>query len=255
MLRTTSATWVALCSLLLSGPFALADREVGIQFKTPTLGCTVSIDHVWRVGGELWVVSSIPPQLGGFTAIGHARAKVTVDADKEARVRHFVIGKDWNWWKGDRAEFVSSVEDLKARMKKDGKKIDAVLHPVKHTVPDVLNLTMADSDRSRCEVVIDEKGSWGVRRRPFACRSANASPCAMTATVRVVVVSSTRGIRWQGYKATRWPKWAQPRRLRSRRDGMGRDTARPRLKPSDQAPPRYASRSATRAPTRPSPSG
>ena len=130
MHRTIVLTFAASCLLLISQSSAIAEIEVRIQFKAPTLGRSVKIGHVWKVGDELWAISTVPPQRGfGATAIGTAKDSVKVAADKKAKVRHFVVGKDWNWWDGDKAEFIKSVGELKEKMKKDGKKIDAVLYP------------------------------------------------------------------------------------------------------------------------------
>ena len=137
MSRTAILSLAVVGFVLLAHSSAQADRDIGIQFKTPTLGRKVRINQVWKVGDELWVISSIAPQRGaGLTAIGTAKDSVRVSADKKVKVRHFVIGKNWNWWDGDKAEFIKSVEALKEQMKKDDKKTDAVLYPTAKKKPD-----------------------------------------------------------------------------------------------------------------------
>ena len=115
-------------SIILAAATAGRAREISVTFQAPATNYSVQIQHAWLVGDEVWVVSQVGGGGGiGGAAITRVSDSVEVEAADDAAVRHFVIGRTWNWWDGDDATFAESVDALREQMETDGDEIDAVL--------------------------------------------------------------------------------------------------------------------------------
>lgn len=104
-------------------------RRIVVKCDAPATNYKIEIESVWRVGNELWAVSKISKigDLGG-AAITPVRDEVSVMADADLPLKHYISGKTWNWWEGVDCTFIDSKAALLKQMKKDGTKIDEVLH-------------------------------------------------------------------------------------------------------------------------------
>jgi len=72
--------------------------EIAVELTVPDAAWKVTIDEVYRVGDELWVISTIfrDPDVMGVQVISTVRASLKLDAP-ELPVKHFVTGKSWDW--------------------------------------------------------------------------------------------------------------------------------------------------------------
>jgi hypothetical protein len=92
-------------------------REVGITMDTPNPLWSIHFVKAKTVDGELWVLWQLKSKDGMAAAVissVSASAKILAgDLPDEAVVRHYVIGKRWNWEDPKaKAKYVSGEDDL-----------------------------------------------------------------------------------------------------------------------------------------------
>ena len=88
-------------------------REISIALTVPNPAWTLSIREVWIVGDELWVISRL-------TRVSDMAAQViTTVSDKitimtpNLPIKHYVVGKTWNWGGQGGHVFIESRDVLK----------------------------------------------------------------------------------------------------------------------------------------------
>jgi hypothetical protein len=117
MIRILLATLTAVATLT-SSAFA-EERKVKVEFDAPATNYGVTIQEVYRVGDELWVISTVSKQgdFGG-AAITRVSDEVAVEAPKDLKVVHKVLGKSWNWGEDTKTlQYVKSEKDLNKQLK------------------------------------------------------------------------------------------------------------------------------------------
>lgn len=112
-----------------------AASEVSISLQTPSPLWSIALKEARLVDGQICVLWQLKQQQGmGAMVISTATAKAmlnTTGIPADAAVRHYIMGKRWNWEdKGLKATFVDSEKDL-------GKKWTTarVIEPVKDQKP------------------------------------------------------------------------------------------------------------------------
>ena len=98
------AAIVTLCLVLLgtliadAGAAEAPDQKLTVQLTVPDSAWKIAIDAVHQVKGEIWVVSTVSrdPDLMGAAVISTVTATVKLDVG-DLPVKHFIIGKTWNW--------------------------------------------------------------------------------------------------------------------------------------------------------------
>lgn len=88
-------------------------REISVALEVPDAGWSIGIEGVYRVGDELWAVSRLT-RSGGMAAqvISTVQDSARVRAPAGLPVRHFVIGKTWNWENDVPYTFIESREEI-----------------------------------------------------------------------------------------------------------------------------------------------
>ena len=74
------------------------DRTITVEDQTPASNWRILISEIWMLGDDLVVVSEFSRRGDiGAAVITTVRDSVTVRAPKSLKVRHYVLGKKWNW--------------------------------------------------------------------------------------------------------------------------------------------------------------
>ena len=88
-------------------------REITVEIQAPDGGWSISIEKVYRVEEELWVISRLQRSPGmAIQQITTVSDRVEVAAPTHLTVRHWILGKTWNWENETDARFISSLDSL-----------------------------------------------------------------------------------------------------------------------------------------------
>ncbi|MGF1582289.1 MAG: hypothetical protein ACFCD0_23440 [Gemmataceae bacterium] len=97
-------------------------QKISITLTVPSSAESIRIAKVYQTKNELWVLSKVQRRGGfGLTVISKTQDSVKVKAPK-LPVKHFVLGKTWNWKKEKytylkkEAQFQKLVEKAKAKL-------------------------------------------------------------------------------------------------------------------------------------------
>ena len=119
-------TRLVLILLLVAAPVLAQDkakdtRTITISLTVPSSAEKIRIQEVYQTPKEIWVLSQVKGGGIGLAVISVTKDSVKVSASKELPVRHFVLGKRWNWKKENynylknRATFMKKVKEAKAK--------------------------------------------------------------------------------------------------------------------------------------------
>jgi hypothetical protein len=99
----------------------MTTAEVTISFAVPDLGWQLKIREFYQLSNEVAVVSvlSHTPDVAGM-AIGIVMDSVTIPLPK-LPIKHYVIGKTWNWENPEKIVFIKDLSPILKRMEKEGK--------------------------------------------------------------------------------------------------------------------------------------
>jgi len=106
-------TFFAFACFSLAGTWTQArESTVSVQLKVPDGGWKIRIDRVYQTSTHLLVVSKLERSRSlAIQVISQAKDSVKVKAPK-LPVRHFVLGKTWNWPNQEPVTFLSDPEEL-----------------------------------------------------------------------------------------------------------------------------------------------
>ncbi len=97
-------------------------RTIGIILTVPSSAEKIKIQEVYQTKNEIWVLSKVKRGSGfGLTVISKTKDSVKVKAPK-LPVKHFVVGKTWNWKKENytylknEAQFQKNVKKANAKL-------------------------------------------------------------------------------------------------------------------------------------------
>ena len=94
------------------------EKEITVKLTVPDAAWTLTINEVHMVGNELWVISTVSqnPDLMGAQVIStvHATLKLTAP---DLPVKHFIIGKTWNWKNEEPCTFIENLKQIEKELK------------------------------------------------------------------------------------------------------------------------------------------
>jgi hypothetical protein len=108
-----------LSALLFSTTVLAADeREITVTLTVPDAAWVIFINEVHDVKNEIWVISTVSrdPDMMGAQVISVVKASVKCAA-ADLPVKHFVIGKTWNWRNEEAYTFIKSIKELEKELK------------------------------------------------------------------------------------------------------------------------------------------
>mgnify|MGYP007059443338 CR=1 FL=1 len=120
--------FVVMCLLLagtacvcLASQASAAERTIKVEFDAPATNYLVRIQEVYRLADELWVISKVMldpnDEIGGDT-ITRVSEQITVEADEDLTVVHWIVGKDWNWGEDTKSlRYVADPAHVQAKLK------------------------------------------------------------------------------------------------------------------------------------------
>ena len=109
------------CSACISTPVnpseTVVDRNIEVRLKVPDMGWRIRIEEIHRMGGELWVISSLHRHPGMA-----AQAITTISDNIRMRlpdgpVQHVIVGKTWKWENREPYMFINDWEEIRSRLK------------------------------------------------------------------------------------------------------------------------------------------
>jgi len=89
------------------------EKQIEVRLKVPDATHIIAIDSVHEVNKEIWVVSTVSrdPDLMGAQVISTVTARVKVSV-ADLPVKHFVIGKTWNWKNEENYTFIKDLKQI-----------------------------------------------------------------------------------------------------------------------------------------------
>lgn len=105
--------------LLVSATLLAAEeREITVTLTVPDAAWEISIEEVHEVKNEIWVISTVSrnPDMMGAQVISVIKASVKC-ATADLPVKHFVIGKTWNWQNEEPYTFTKTRKELEKELK------------------------------------------------------------------------------------------------------------------------------------------
>lgn len=97
---------------------ASSELEITVKLTVPDAAWVISIDEIRKVNNEIWVISKVSrnPDVMGAQVISTIEASAVIDAI-DLHVRHFIIGKTWDWENEEPYTFIKSIEKLESKLK------------------------------------------------------------------------------------------------------------------------------------------
>jgi hypothetical protein len=109
-----------LLSVLIFSTIVIAsnEMEITVALTVPDTAWVISIDEVRKVNNEIWVISKVSknPDVMGAQVISTIEASAVIDP-VDLPVRHFIIGKTWDWENEEPYTFIKSIEKLESNLK------------------------------------------------------------------------------------------------------------------------------------------
>lgn len=112
----TGTRLFAACAFILFAGVTVAEEAGGIEVKltVPDSAWKLQVVEVREVKGELWVLSKVSRAEDAIGLQVITELKQTVPVDPQGRVvRHYVLGKTWNWENGEGYRFILSEPEHK----------------------------------------------------------------------------------------------------------------------------------------------
>ncbi len=108
---------VALVMCLCSAAIADNKKEITVELQVPDTTWTLQIKEVCEVGNELWVVSNLSQasNMMGAQIISTITDSIELGAP-DLPIKHFVIGKTWNWDNRGDYVFIKSIKDIEQEL-------------------------------------------------------------------------------------------------------------------------------------------
>jgi hypothetical protein len=89
------------------------EKQIEVRLTVPDAAWKIAIDSVHQVNKEIWVVSTVSrdPDIMGAQVISTVTAKVKISVG-DLPVKHFVIGKTWNWKNEESYTFIKDLKQI-----------------------------------------------------------------------------------------------------------------------------------------------
>ena len=93
-------------------------REIAVKLTVPDSAWAISIDGVYEVGNELWIISEVSqnPDALGSQVISTVRASIKLAAP-DLPVKYFIIGKTWSWENEEPYTFIENLKQVEKDLK------------------------------------------------------------------------------------------------------------------------------------------
>lgn len=94
------------------------EHEITVTLTVPDSAWVISIDEIHQVKDEIWVISTVSrdPNVMGAQVISIVKASVKFAAP-DLPVKHFVIGKTWDWKNEEPYTFIKNLKELERELK------------------------------------------------------------------------------------------------------------------------------------------
>ena len=94
-----------------------------LSFDVPTPGWKLSPVFAYQVGDEIWCIHQLTPSDGMVAqVISKLEGSITLffptpNPDPTPTIRHYILGKTWNWNSDPKLFFLKSIDDIADRLK------------------------------------------------------------------------------------------------------------------------------------------
>jgi hypothetical protein len=97
---------------------AAKEKEITVKLTVPDAAWTLTIDEIYQVKNELWVISTVlrDPDMMGAQVISTVQASVKLAAP-DLTVKHFIIGKTWGWKNKEPYSFIKNLKQIEKDLK------------------------------------------------------------------------------------------------------------------------------------------
>ncbi len=100
-----------------TGPAGNNIQEISVILTVPDTAWSISIDEVFRVKDELWVIAILQRlPLMAAQVISSAADRVKIDAPA-LPVKHFILGKTWQWQNEETYTFLKNRDEIAEQLK------------------------------------------------------------------------------------------------------------------------------------------
>ena len=111
---------ITLLSTLLFSTTVLGaeEREITVTLTVPDAAWEISIDEVYEVKNEIWVISTVSrnPDIMASQVISIVKASVKFVAP-DLPVKRFIVGKTWGWKNEEPYTFIKDLKELDRELK------------------------------------------------------------------------------------------------------------------------------------------
>ena len=83
-------------------------QAISVKVTVPDLGWFINIDEIYKVEGELWVISVLHRTPGMFGQQITTKSDTVKVPHSSLPVKHFVLGKTWGWQNEEPYVFLNS---------------------------------------------------------------------------------------------------------------------------------------------------
>jgi len=89
------------------------EREISVALTVPDPSWTISIEEVWQVGDELWVLAAVmrDPEVMAAQVISTVQVSIKTAAP-DLPMKYFITGKTWSWDNEEQFTFLKDREKL-----------------------------------------------------------------------------------------------------------------------------------------------
>ena len=104
--------------LLCTNTWAADKKEITIKLTVPDAAWTITIDQVHKIGKELWIISIVSrdPNMMGAQVISTIKDTLKLVVP-DLPVKHYVIGKTWNWKNKEAYTFIKNLKGIEKELK------------------------------------------------------------------------------------------------------------------------------------------
>lgn len=117
-----STTTFGICTALFMGMAAMTpaqekERTISVTLTVPSTAYKLQIREIYQTQNELWVLSTVKGGGIGLQVITKRKDQVKVKAPK-LPVKHFIVGKTWNWTQEKDYTYLKSRQQFEKMAKK-----------------------------------------------------------------------------------------------------------------------------------------
>ena len=93
-----------------------AVQAISVKVTVPDLGWIINIDEVYKVEGELWVISVLHRPPGMFGQQITTKSDTVKVPCSSLPVKHFVLGKTWGWQNKEPYVFLNNRDEIAEKL-------------------------------------------------------------------------------------------------------------------------------------------